>query len=983
MFRFLTASLLVAVAASSVAASAALPENTGAGADEAAPVMRLLPGGQKALRVARALLRVRVVGFWAAHTLELEIANRGEQEIGEQVTFSLPSRARGLGFAVEDKRGLLLEAVAVPDEQPLAVAGSPPDAPLRPRDVARERPWAFPVPVKVPGGESRRIVFRYAEPMSWDGEGNRALHLPRFEKGEVPELSIDFLLTQRALPLPLETSSGRVEFFLDAGAYTGHVDRAGDTLADDICLRFPPGVPAAGVEEDRGIFYAATSWRIPEPPASELPAPECMGLVWDASASMRTCDREKALAFLRAYFRRAAGQTKKVRLTVLRHEAGPVKEFDVVDGRVEELEQYLCSLVDDGATGDLRAAVKALQPVEACWIYSDGKRTFGEIPPDHPGVPVYALLPKGAGPSAEWARVSAIPVALSAGKPEEQVERLCRQPYRLVSVRVDGHDWPGVATTATGGLVNGGELSLLGVLPEGKHYVEVILTSGQQSLVLEEVFETENAVPGAMLKARYAYLLARQAELQPDMLLRHQTQKSLNELYRAAVPGYHWGLPEEAKGRDAEGAVAPRQNEKREGPATLAAQLRAWHARACLNRAFLARVRSFWKQAAAGLESCGAKSDGGEKGEIATGRVPAWLREDDPQEPTGHKGKKRARGSMPPATSSRRKVYLTPWAQDAPYLRELERSENPVRTYEKLCARYARSPGFFVDCSYFFSQKNNRAMAVQAISNLAEMEPDYLPLQTALAMRLMQLEEYARSRACLLHILEKKEDAVQVYWLLAYLEERLGHDEQAAEYLVRLLRLPEAEEGLLQNALIELNRLRLKAAQTTEVWREGLVDPAWVFPVDADVRIVLLWDSFDSDIDLNVTDPAGESCDSEKEKTASGGWRSRDITLGLGAESFMARRALPGEYEVSARLFGPRDGAMFAPVSLCLLIYKDYARPGEREEVRLFQLDRRNGGAQLDRVDYEASSSREEEPHATPENGGEGTSRRGEPDPTA
>lgn len=942
MSRFLTVPLLVALAACAVPVMAGESENGQVPDGAAAPLMHLLPARQKALHVDKASLRVRVVGFWAAHTLELVLANAGEKEASGPVVFTLPARARVLGFAVEEQKGALREAVPVPDEQPLAVAGTSESPHYR---EAREQAWSFPCPVTVPAGETRRVVFRYAEPMSWDGEGNRALHLPRFEQGALPAFCVDFLLTRRALPLPLETPAGSVEFFLDGGAYVGHAEWGGADLARDVCLRFPPGVSAAGIEQDGGVFYAATSWRLPEPPESELPTPGCVGLVWDASASMRSCDREKALAFLRAYLKRAAGHTRKVKLTVLRHEAGPVLEFPVKDGRAAELEDYLAHLVEDGATGDLRAAVAALQPLDACLIYSDGKRTFGDIPPENPGVPVYALLPEGAGLSAEWARLSAVPVNLSAGKPDALVAGLGRQPYRLGSVTIDGRDWPGVATTAEGGLATGSELSLLGVLPDGKHHVEVVLTSGEKVLVLEETFDTENAVPGAMLKARYAYLLARQAELQPDLLLRHQIRKALNELYRAAVPGYHWGLPGVAQ--------QPGASDDRRDAARLADELRAWHAHSYGGRAFRARILGVWKRAASGMKDWGPGSENAPPGEIATGKVPAWLRDDDPQELSARKGKKGASAGDAPA-ASRRKVYLMPWVKDAPYLRQLQRAEDPVRAYEKLCARYARSPGFFVDCSYFFSQRNDRAMAVRAISNLAEIEPDYLPLQTALAMRLLQLEEYAKSRACLLHILEKKEDAVQVYWLLAYLEERMGNVDEAAEYLVRLLRLPDVEEGLMQNALIELNRLRTRAAEGGGAGRvAGLIDPAWAFPVDADVRVVLLWDSLDSDIDLNVTDPAGERCDSEKELTASGGWRSRDITLGLGAESFMARRALPGDYEVSARVFGPREGPMFAPVSLCLLTYSDYGRPGEKEIIRIFQLDRRNGGAQLDRVRYE------------------------------
>lgn len=955
MSRFLTVSLLVALAACAVPVLEGVSENGQTPDGAAAPLMHLLPARQKALHVNQAALRVHVAGSWAAQTLELELVNEGAQEVRDVLTFTLAPDSCVLGFSVERQNGDMCEAVPLPDQQPLAVAGEP-ERPkpgmARPGDVLPR----FPCPVVVPPGEKRRVVFRYAQPMPEDEGGRRVLHLPRFAEGALPALSVDFLLTGRTLPLPLETPGGNVEFFPDEGALTGHADWEGPMLTHDVCLRFPPGASGAGVEEDGGIFYAAASWRLPEPPESEFPEPECVGLVWDASASMRGYDRGKALAFLRAYLQRAAGKTKNVRLTVLRHEAGPALDFPVRDGRAKELEEYLAGLADDGATGDLRAAVAALRPVGICFVYSDGRRTFGAISPENPGVPVYALLPEGEEFSAAWARVSAVPVDLSGGSATSLVESLRRCPYRLSSLTLDGRDWPGAVTTAYGGVAAGGEFCLSGILPEGRHVIEGILTSGDKALVLEEVCDTETAVCGIMLKARYAHLLARQAELQPDVPSRHRTLKSLNELYRVAVPGYHWGLPQESPG----GGVASPQTSDVAG---LAAEFRAWHGRTYEGRVFRARIKSVFKRVADGLEELEqSRSESSNSGEIATGKVPAWLREEDSTEAPGRKGKKRPAADDGLASAVfRRKVHLLPWRQEAPYLKELQRAGDPVRTYEKLCDRYARSPGFFVDCSYFFSQRNDRSMAVRAISNLAEIEPDYLPLQTALAMRLLQLEEFERARACWEHILEKKEDAFQVYWLLAYLEGRSGHLERAAEYLVRLVQVPGASDGLVQNALIELNRLRARAAEKGEPFREGLVDPAWVFEADADLRLVLLWDSFDSDIDLSVEDAAGERCDSESETTASGGWRSRDITLGLGAESFMVRRALSGGYEVSARVFGPREGAMFAPASLCLLTYQDYGRSGERATSHFFQLDRRNGGVLLDEVRYESADGEEQQ----------------------
>lgn len=920
---------------------AAAAKGQGECAERRVPLMRPLPEGS-GLHVAEAALRVRVVGHWAAHELEMELVNGGGKECRETVSLTLSDRARALGFAVEGDDGMLTHAVPVPDGQPEVVA-EPSAAAGREKTGDDRASWTFSCPVSVPPSGTRRVLLRYAEPLHWGDAGTRYHHLPRFAAGSLPGLTIDFQLMRTACPLPFETRAGRVEFFLEGGAYVGRLELAASMIGDDLRLCFPPSASIAGIEENEGVYYAATSWRVPEPPAGELPVSETLGLVWDASASMRGCGHARALAFLREYLKRTQGKTTRVRLVVLRHEVETVREFAVAEGKSLELENFLKSLAYDGATGDLREAVAVLRPVGLCFVYSDGKGTLGEISPENPGVPAYALMPGDAGPTPSLARISAVPVALSEGTSATQVESLCRPPYRIRSLAIDGRDWPdAAASTETGGA----SWSVIGTVTEGKHFVEAVLTSGEHVLVLEQEIHTENAVPGDMLKARYAYLLARQMELQPDVLARRRAQKAIRELYGAAVPGYHWGLPVEKE--------KPPLQRTPEEIAGLASELREWQERSFCPRAFGARLKRFWSRAAEAAVEASAQREGEVQGEIATGKMPAWLRDDESGSPPVPRGKKKRRASAQERAQGeiRRKVSLMSWKEEASYLDNLKKAKDPRRVYHELCARHARCPGFFIDCSYFFSQRGDHDMAVRVISNLAEIDPDYLPLQMTLAMRLIQLDEWERARACLMHVLARQEDAVQVYWLLAYLEGKRGSREQAAEYLVRLAHAPGAPDGLVQNALFELNRLEALARREGRPLRAGLVDPAWRFSAEADLHVVLLWDAFDSDIDLEIVDPAGETCDSEKDTTASGGLRSRDIKLGLGAESFTVRRVMPGDYELSVSVFGPRGAPVFAPIQLCLMTSLDYGRSGERSTLGFFQMERRSGGAQLGRVRY-------------------------------
>ena len=69
-----------------------------------------------------------------------------------------------------------------------------------------------------------------------------------------------------------------------------------------------------------------------------------------------------------------------------------------------------------------------------------------------------------------------------------------------------------------------------------------------------------------------------------------------------------------------------------------------------------------------------------------------------------------------------------------------------------------------------------------------------------------------------------------------------------------------------------------------------------------DLRVVLSWDSDNSDMDLWVTDPNGEKCYYSNNLTYQGGLISDDFTGGYGPEEFVLRDAKPGKYKVAGEL---------------------------------------------------------------------------------
>jgi tetratricopeptide (TPR) repeat protein len=111
--------------------------------------------------------------------------------------------------------------------------------------------------------------------------------------------------------------------------------------------------------------------------------------------------------------------------------------------------------------------------------------------------------------------------------------------------------------------------------------------------------------------------------------------------------------------------------------------------------------------------------------------------------------------------------------------------------------------------------------------------------------------------------------------------------QRAAQILVRKRRQARAaaDQNAAEKYAQELTELKLK---------EG---------TENDIKIYLSWDTDNSDVDLWVTNPAGEKIFYSHKKGAFGGSLFGDVTRGYGPESFTASKAQPGTYLIQVHYY--------------------------------------------------------------------------------
>ena len=153
---------------------------------------------------------------------------------------------------------------------------------------------------------------------------------------------------------------------------------------------------------------------------------------------------------------------------------------------------------------------------------------------------------------------------------------------------------------------------------------------------------------------------------------------------------------------------------------------------------------------------------------------------------------------------------------------------------------------------------------------------------------------------------------------------------RAAELLNTVIVTPwdEDYEGIEMVSLMEINRIlpRLPAG-------ESPLNPRLVALLDVDLRVVLEWNTDDSDMDLWVLEPSGDTAIYSNPKTRIGGRLSNDMTRGYGPEEYLLRSAPRGEYEIRANVYAPDALDPNGATTVRARLYRNWGRPNQSSEV--------------------------------------------------
>jgi hypothetical protein len=158
---------------------------------------------------------------------------------------------------------------------------------------------------------------------------------------------------------------------------------------------------------------------------------------------------------------------------------------------------------------------------------------------------------------------------------------------------------------------------------------------------------------------------------------------------------------------------------------------------------------------------------------------------------------------------------------------------------------------------------------------------------------------------------------------------------------------PDAFTGIDLVALMEANHILPRFEKLGGTGAP--LDPRFVALLDVDLRVVLEWNTDDTDMDLWVDEPTDERAIYDHPRTGIGGRLSHDMTQGYGPEEYLLHKAPDGTYTVQVNVYATDRLNPNGATTVRAHVFRNYDRADEQEQTLELELTRtsKQDGAHL------------------------------------
>jgi hypothetical protein len=114
---------------------------------------------------------------------------------------------------------------------------------------------------------------------------------------------------------------------------------------------------------------------------------------------------------------------------------------------------------------------------------------------------------------------------------------------------------------------------------------------------------------------------------------------------------------------------------------------------------------------------------------------------------------------------------------------------------------------------------------------------------------------------------------------------------------------------------------------------------ATLSPKEADVVVMITWNTDRTDVDLHVIEPGGEECFYAHRETKQGGSLTADVTQGFGPEMYVLPKAKSGTYQIKAKYFASDRNRLTARTKVQANVFEGWGTKAERVTEKIVTLE--------------------------------------------
>ena len=919
---------------------------------------------------------ILVVGQTAVTTMEMTFYNPNSRVMEGEFEFPLSDGQQVSRFAL-DIDGKLREGVVVDKAlgrkafEEIVRRGVDPGL-LEKTEGNNFRARVYPMPRR----GTRRILIAFEQELS-QKNGQDFYFLPIANAVKLKKFKIHTEVVSRFVKADIQNSL-QLDFTQSRNSYISEVEQTNYTLNKNIALTFPkidkPQLITA-TKGDESYLYGHIA--LEKLALREKEAPKNIGILWDSSLSNEKRDFAKEYALLDTYFKEL--KNVKVTLTTFHIRAAKPVTFEVKDGNWQELREYLEKQVYDGAT-DGNAMVFP-QGADEYLLFSDGIFNFGSkefqlntlIKSLQAPVNVISSLQV-----ANWDKLQYLAGAtggslinLNTQALPEALKALRYQSFQLLSYKVKSGNvtdlYPQKGTLVGENFTFSGHLN--------SEEATLVVSFGYPNKVILEkelTFSKDNtAGVGEFALLRRIWAEKKIAQLQREGALAKDID-AVGRQYGIVTEGnslivletvadyvrYQITPPEELQREYYQRLNKEKQDKEKANKEHLdhivklsEEQSKWWNTsfpitgtkpkkETTVTAELQGRVAGISVQRdAVGIRAV-ASANSEQLSEVSASAYSRSSRKERRQNKNAAKETAQVLNDEEESEAEDRsgelastsKIALNDYNPDTPYLKVMEYADpaKAVETYYKLKKEYGQTPSFYVDVADYFFKKGDTEQAILVVSNLAELSLEDAQLLRVLAYKLSAYKAYPEAVSISRKVVAIREEEPQSYRDLGLALAQAGEYQQAIETLYKVVERP-WDQRFRDVQLIVMNEIN-NIVNTQKGLHTSFIDKRLLKKEPVDIRVVLTWDTDNSDMDLWVTDPEEERCFYGHRQTYLGGIISQDVTGGYGPEEFMLKKASKGNYKIEVNYYGNRSQKQLLPVSLRITFFTHYGSPQEKKQ---------------------------------------------------